>query len=197
MSNKETKEQGDNKETNKKTKEPETSEKSGEDIGLMKVQRLKKGPRNIPRSISVDPETNDILNQVGKDRNVSKWVCEAVKEKWNREQGGRPYLLVAEEEFWGQVHTFFCNRFFQESKKWFPEILTPELSTDIFDQAEENLKGQLECNLYPEQVEDVRAAQRLVRKAREDPEYWRGLYQKFRTYWAWYKDAPSERGLLK
>ena len=71
------------------------------------------------------------------------------------------------------------------------------MSTDIFDQAEEGLKWQLGCKLYPEQIVDVKAALRLIKKAREDPEVWRELYQKFRVYWEWYKHAPSERGLLK
>jgi hypothetical protein len=158
----------------------------------LRVRRSRKTGRNV-RSISLDSETDDILSQVD---NVSKFVCDAAKEKWHRKRAGKPYLMIEEEEFWGQVHTFFVQHFLLEDKKWFPETLTPELSAEIFDQAEEGLKWQLEQGLETKQIEDVRAAQRLIRKAREDQEIWRELYQKFRVYWEWYKHAPAKRGLL-
>ena len=157
------------------------------------VRRSKKTGKSI-RSVSLDFDSEDILSQV---KNASNFVCLAVKERWRRLQESKPYLTIAEEEFWSKVHSFFVQRFTFDSKKWFPEILTAELSTEIFDTSEEGLNWELEQGLYQEQIAQVKAALRLIREARKDQDYWRKLYAKFRLYWEWYKNAPYEKGRLK
>ena len=101
--------------SNKETKKPKKRHE------WLMVQRSRKTGRNV-RSISLDSETDDILSQVG---NFSKYVCDAVKKKWHRKRAGRPYLMIEEEEFWGQVHTFFVQHFLLEDKKMIPRNLNP------------------------------------------------------------------------
>jgi len=101
---------------------------------------------------------------------------------------GIPSLSLAEEEFWVAVKSFFANRF----PPYFPKIPTPELSAEIFIWAERYLKDDLEQLKGSEFQTQMYEALRLLKRAREDKEYWHELYEKFRRYWEWFTHAPTD-----
>jgi len=144
------------------------------------VQRSRK-TGNPVRTISLDLETDAILSQ---QPNVSEWIREAIREKAGKE-AGIVTLTPAEDDVYSVISKFFSQLSYKGER--FPEQLNDEISAEIFDFAAERL-SRSEDPTWRSPI----YALKLVKKVREDKEFWLELYRKIRIVYL--RDLKRLRG---